>query len=182
MKLLSLILATFVLPAAVAGVAQARFLAATEATRQIVIRLVEPAEKNRASLLDSSDPKVVAQVKRLIVLEDPKRKFDERGEEIWTLPSFCCAKYSLEFISSDGSSLVYFIKQEVTSILPPDPHGLHDLTDIQLSKKSQRKLRSFLAGLLKKKKEPNQELEPTTTAVTNRAGARFAPAVVVAHL
>jgi hypothetical protein len=32
------------------------------------------------------------------------------------------------------------------------------------------------------KKEPNQPLEPTTTAVTNRAGARFAPAAVVAHL
>ncbi len=31
-------------------------------------------------------------------------------------------------------------------------------------------------------KEPNQALEPTTTAVTNRAGARFAPAAVVAHL
>jgi hypothetical protein len=30
--------------------------------------------------------------------------------------------------------------------------------------------------------KPNQALEPTTTAVTNRAGARFAPAVVVAHL
>ena len=30
--------------------------------------------------------------------------------------------------------------------------------------------------------EPNQALEPTTTAVTNRAGARFAPAAVVAHL
>jgi hypothetical protein len=29
---------------------------------------------------------------------------------------------------------------------------------------------------------PNQALEPTTTAVTNRAGARFAPAAVVAHL
>ncbi len=29
---------------------------------------------------------------------------------------------------------------------------------------------------------PNQALEPTTTAVTNRASARFAPAAVVAHL
>jgi hypothetical protein len=29
---------------------------------------------------------------------------------------------------------------------------------------------------------PNQPLEPTTTAVTNRADARFAPAAVVAHL
>jgi hypothetical protein len=32
------------------------------------------------------------------------------------------------------------------------------------------------------KKEANQALEPTTTAVTNRAGARFAPAAVVSHL
>jgi hypothetical protein len=30
--------------------------------------------------------------------------------------------------------------------------------------------------------EPNQALEPTRTAVTNRADARFAPAVSVAHL
>jgi hypothetical protein len=30
--------------------------------------------------------------------------------------------------------------------------------------------------------EPNQSLEPTHTAVTNRACARFAPAVCVAHL
>ncbi len=30
--------------------------------------------------------------------------------------------------------------------------------------------------------EPNQALEPTTTAVTDRAGARSAPAAVVAHL
>ena len=30
--------------------------------------------------------------------------------------------------------------------------------------------------------EPNQALEPTTTAVTIRAGARLAPAAVVAHL
>jgi hypothetical protein len=29
---------------------------------------------------------------------------------------------------------------------------------------------------------PNQPLEPTTTAVTDRAGARSAPAAVVAHL
>ncbi len=36
--------------------------------------------------------------------------------------------------------------------------------------------------LWKKKPEPNQALEPTTTAVTNRADARFAPAAVVAHL
>jgi hypothetical protein len=33
-----------------------------------------------------------------------------------------------------------------------------------------------------KKKEPNQALEPTTTAVTDRADARSAPAAVVAHL
>jgi hypothetical protein len=32
------------------------------------------------------------------------------------------------------------------------------------------------------KKEPNQALEPTTTAVTDRAGARSAPVAVVAHL
>jgi hypothetical protein len=32
------------------------------------------------------------------------------------------------------------------------------------------------------KTEPNQALEPTTTAVTDRAGARSAPAAVVAHL
>ena len=32
------------------------------------------------------------------------------------------------------------------------------------------------------KKEANQALEPTTTAVTIRAAARLAPAVVVAHL
>jgi hypothetical protein len=32
------------------------------------------------------------------------------------------------------------------------------------------------------KKEPNQALEPTTTAVTIRAAARLAPAAVVAHL
>jgi hypothetical protein len=32
------------------------------------------------------------------------------------------------------------------------------------------------------KSEPNQALEPTPTAVTNRACARFAPAVGVAHL
>ncbi len=32
------------------------------------------------------------------------------------------------------------------------------------------------------KEEPNQALEPTTTAVTIRADARLAPAVVVAHL
>jgi hypothetical protein len=31
-------------------------------------------------------------------------------------------------------------------------------------------------------KRPNQALEPTTTAVTDRAGARSAPAAVVAHL
>ena len=31
-------------------------------------------------------------------------------------------------------------------------------------------------------KRPNQALEPTTTAVTIRAGAQLAPAVVVAHL
>ena len=36
--------------------------------------------------------------------------------------------------------------------------------------------------LLEMMKEPNQALEPTTTAVTIRAGARLAPAVVVAHL
>jgi hypothetical protein len=30
--------------------------------------------------------------------------------------------------------------------------------------------------------EPNQALEPTTTAVTDRAIARSAPAAVVAHL
>jgi hypothetical protein len=30
--------------------------------------------------------------------------------------------------------------------------------------------------------KPNQALEPTTTAVTDRAGARSAPAAVVAHL
>ena len=29
---------------------------------------------------------------------------------------------------------------------------------------------------------PNQALEPTTTAVTPRAGARVAPAAAVAHL
>jgi hypothetical protein len=33
-----------------------------------------------------------------------------------------------------------------------------------------------------RKKEPNQALEPTTTAVTIRAGARLAPSAVVAHL
>jgi hypothetical protein len=156
MKLLALILATFVLPAAVAGIAQERFLTATEGARQIVIRLLEPAEKNRTALLDSSDKKVVAQIRRSIVLEDPAPKFDERGEEIWTLPSFCCAKYSIEFIGSDGSSLVYFIKHEV---LPPDSHGLHDLTDVPLSKKSQRQLRSFLSSLMKKKAEPNQPVQ-----------------------
>ena len=32
------------------------------------------------------------------------------------------------------------------------------------------------------KTEPNQALEPTTTAVTPRADARVAPAVVAAHL
>jgi hypothetical protein len=32
------------------------------------------------------------------------------------------------------------------------------------------------------KPEPNQTLEPTTTAVTDRADARSAPAAVVAHL
>jgi hypothetical protein len=42
--------------------------------------------------------------------------------------------------------------------------------------------RAKLAEALPLKKEPNQTLEPTTTAVTNRAGARFAPAAVVAHL
>jgi hypothetical protein len=34
----------------------------------------------------------------------------------------------------------------------------------------------------KGQKKPNQALEPTTTAVTDRAGARSAPAAVVAHL
>jgi hypothetical protein len=32
------------------------------------------------------------------------------------------------------------------------------------------------------KSEANQALEPTTTAVTPRAGARVAPSAVVAHL
>jgi hypothetical protein len=40
--------------------------------------------------------------------------------------------------------------------------------------------RSAIATFLKEK--PNQALEPTTTAVTDRAGARSAPAAVVAHL
>jgi hypothetical protein len=35
---------------------------------------------------------------------------------------------------------------------------------------------------LEEKTEPNQALEPTRTAVTDRAGARSAPAVRVAHL
>jgi hypothetical protein len=33
-----------------------------------------------------------------------------------------------------------------------------------------------------KEEEPNQPPEPTTAAVTIRAGARLAPAAVVAHL
>jgi hypothetical protein len=37
-------------------------------------------------------------------------------------------------------------------------------------------------GVYRVQKKPNQALEPTTTAVTNRADARFAPAAVVAHL
>ncbi len=39
-----------------------------------------------------------------------------------------------------------------------------------------------LEALKRYKTEANQALEPTTTAVTNRADARFAPAAVVAHL
>jgi hypothetical protein len=35
---------------------------------------------------------------------------------------------------------------------------------------------------MSQEKKPNQTLEPTTTAVTDRAGARSAPAAVVAHL
>jgi len=37
-------------------------------------------------------------------------------------------------------------------------------------------------NLMNKTTEPNQSLEPTTTAVTCRAYARPAPAVVAAHL
>jgi hypothetical protein len=42
--------------------------------------------------------------------------------------------------------------------------------------------KAWIDSMQKIQNEPNQALEPTTTAVTNRAGARFAPAVVVAHL
>jgi hypothetical protein len=41
---------------------------------------------------------------------------------------------------------------------------------------------SYFFSSMPKKKQPNQALEPTLTAVTNRADARSAPAVSVAHL
>ena len=41
---------------------------------------------------------------------------------------------------------------------------------------------SRLPAYPRMKKEPNQSLEPTTTAVTICAGAQLAPAAVVAHL
>jgi ribosomal protein S18 acetylase RimI-like enzyme len=41
---------------------------------------------------------------------------------------------------------------------------------------------SYTMRWQKRKTEPNQALEPTTTAVTDRAIARSAPAAVVAHL
>jgi hypothetical protein len=146
MKLLVLLIVAFALPAARAGVAQEKFLAATESARQVVIRRLEPPAKNRAALLDSTDMKAVARVRRSMVLEDPAPQFDEHGEEIWTLPSFCCAQYSVEFVSRDGDRLLYLVKHEITAILPPDPHGLHDLTDIPLSKKSRHDLRVLLTG------------------------------------
>ncbi len=40
----------------------------------------------------------------------------------------------------------------------------------------------FRGGVTLMKTEPNQALEPTTTAVTFRAGARLAPAALVADL
>jgi hypothetical protein len=43
-------------------------------------------------------------------------------------------------------------------------------------------LGAYYAYSIKKLKKPNKALEPTTTVVTERAGARSAPPAVVAHL
>jgi hypothetical protein len=125
---------TFV-PTAFAGVAQEHFIAATKSSERIVVRDL----KANAVVVDTKKKMRIAEIRDAIVLVDRLPEGDT-----WTLPSFCCAEYSIAFHSSDGSVIEYVVKHGITAILAPDAHGLHDLTDIPLTAESQKALRSIL--------------------------------------
>jgi hypothetical protein len=75
------------------------------------------------------------------------------------------ADLTLEGVALKESDIIHF---EMSEFLFEDPDLPCEL--------------SRLERLQRATKKPNQTLEPTTTAVTDRAGARSAPAAVVAHL
>jgi adenine/guanine phosphoribosyltransferase-like PRPP-binding protein len=112
-------------------------------------------------------------------LVDPVVERTAEGEEVIKGPCFCVADYFVSFTAKDSSKKMLYLKHSLSTVLPPEPLGADYVTDMDLTKRSSKRLKQLIERLEKK---PNQSPEPTPTAVTTPADAGLAPAAVVAHV
>ncbi|MDQ8188585.1 hypothetical protein [Pelagicoccus sp. SDUM812002] len=146
-----------------AGVVQERFLElTTEASKVTIERASSKKNKHRLSY-STSDQETIERFKEKIELLDPVPEFTADGHEIISSPCFCVAEYVFTFEGEGMDTVVYYLHHHNEVTIGED-YGLGYATDVALTKRSKRKLRSFLRT--RNYKKVNQ------TSLTTSAAAR----------
>lgn len=94
----------------------------------------------------------------LIKLVDPIQEFDENGEKIFTLPSFCCADFVINVTLKDCSEFTIYLKHEIRDILFPSVFEYWYPGEIKLTRSSSQRLRRYLSNTAKRANKSAQAI------------------------